>query len=186
MQYDAFGAPILAYFAAIGAGLLFPYMGHREIEAGGKAAIESTIRTAVLVAIIFLVTDTDEVKEHIIVGASQCNQDKVNFAVGTWWIVSLLTSLFLVSRIPPAEQWPKTDDEPLLQEDQTSPVGFTVPNLPDFPVEPLLARTGIKFCTIRFELLLGVVLSIGLGGLIIYTAFNSLDEEFFDEPNTFF
>ena len=61
--------PIIAYIAAIIVGLTIPYMGHREVSAGGKAAMESVLRSAVIVAVVFLISDYDEFQEFLVIGS---------------------------------------------------------------------------------------------------------------------
>ena len=106
-----------------------------------------------------------------------CNQDYVNMCVGAWWALSLLVSLFTVSQLEPQSPWPD-DEEPLLEEDHASPVGFKVPNLPDFPIDPELAKRGVTCCSIKAELLLGSVMAVALGLGICYLSFTDQDENF--------
>ena len=85
-----------------------------------------------------------------------CNQDYVNLAVGAWWAFSFFASMLLVLRIEPQGIWPE-DEEPLLEEDHASPVGYKVPNLPEFPIDPSLANLGIPWLDIRVELMMAIV-----------------------------
>lgn len=65
-RYHGLSASLVAYFAAIATGIVFPYMGHRDIEVGGgKAAMEYVIKTALTVAVIFVISDFDEVHVNI-------------------------------------------------------------------------------------------------------------------------
>jgi hypothetical protein len=68
-RYDGCGASVVAYIGAIVTGVIFPFMGHRNIEVGGKAAMEYVIRTAFIVAVIFVVSDIDEVQRFLVVGS---------------------------------------------------------------------------------------------------------------------
>jgi hypothetical protein len=68
-RYNGMSASIFAYMAAVATGILVPYMGHRDIEVGGKGAMEYIIKTALLVAAVFVVSDFDEVQKFIIVGS---------------------------------------------------------------------------------------------------------------------
>ncbi|WP_287287944.1 hypothetical protein, partial [Okeania sp. SIO2B9] len=61
---------------------LTPYMGHREIEAGGKRALESIITSALIVAVVFVVSDFNEIQKLIVIGSETCRQDEVNVVVG--------------------------------------------------------------------------------------------------------
>ena len=109
-----------------------------------------------------------------------CNQDTVNIVVGGWWAVSLFTSLFLVRRIPYKDFHPVYDGEPLLVEDHASPVGYKVPSIPDFEIDPSLSNTGSICLPLNFMFIFGMFMVFGIGGAIIYLAFTSWDEELID------
>ena len=99
----------------------------------------------------------------------------MNIVVGLWWTWSLIVSLVLVLGIEPPSQWPD-EEEPLLEEDQASPVGYKVPSLPDFPVDPILEQKGMSFMNVKVEFVLGVVMALVIGGGIIFLAFTDFDE----------
>lgn len=103
-----------------------------------------------------------------------CNQDALNTFVGLWFSLSLLFSIFIVARIEPTHDYP--DEEPLLEEDHQSPVGFRVPNLPDFPIDPFMAKTGWRQITLKAELTLGVIMVALLGAGIVALAFTDWGE----------
>jgi hypothetical protein len=69
LPYGGPVTPIIAYLAAIVAGIAVPYMGHRRIEAGGKAAMRSVIISAVLVAAVFVVSDYDSFQQFLVIGS---------------------------------------------------------------------------------------------------------------------
>lgn len=178
LEYSGIGAPILAFLAAIVTGIVVPYMGYRQVEAGGKAALETVLRSAFLVAIVFLVSDIDDVQKFIIVGSEECNQDSVNVAVGIWWSVSLLISIFFVLNLRPYFPVRPEDEEPILIEDHASPVGFKVPNLPDVPIYPSLVDKGSPFCTLTLEVLIGIVLAFVGGFAMVSLPFTDLDDKY--------
>jgi hypothetical protein len=60
--------PLLAYIAAIFAGICFPFMGHSKVEAGGIAAIESVMRIAAIVAGLFILSDYDACQSLLVLG----------------------------------------------------------------------------------------------------------------------
>lgn len=60
--------PFLAYMAAIVAGICFPFMGHSKVEAGGTAAIESVMQMAVVVAVLFILSDYDPFQRLLVLG----------------------------------------------------------------------------------------------------------------------
>lgn len=182
--------PILAYIAAIMMGICFPYLGHRQIQSGGNGAIESVLRIAVTVAALFILSDYDEVQKFLVVGSEDCNQDYVNFSVGIWWSLSLIASLTMLLRKELHKNSNQDgdenncllpdDEEPLLQEDQASPVGYKVPHLPDFPIDPSLTYTGwVPFCccSVGFEYIMGIVVAVGVGGFICYIGLTDLDDK---------
>ena len=100
--------------------------------------------------------------------------------VGAWWMVTLLFSLCLVRRIPYKDQKPQFGEK-LLVENHSSPVGYQVPSLPDFEIDPGMATKGSKCLSIQFEFLVGVILAFGVGGCIIALGFTSWDENFYDQ-----
>jgi hypothetical protein len=178
--------PVMSYAAAILTGLCFPYLGHRHIESGGTAAIEFVLRIAIIVASLFVLSDYDEIQKFMVVGSEGCNQDYVNFGVGTWWTLSLIASLTILYKRDLRKGNNKfncvfpADEEPLLQEDQLSPVGYKVPHLPDFPIDPSLTHTGWgPFCcfSVGFEYALGISVALTVGAFICYLGLTDLDDE---------
>ena len=118
----------------------------------------------------FCLSDFDQVQQFIVLGSASCEQKLVNMVIGTWWTVTLLVSLLLVIKIQPHQHWHK-DEEALLVEDQASPVGFKVPNLPDFEIDPNLVQPERFPCPMQFELAFGFMLAIGIGGGMVYMAY---------------
>jgi len=179
--------PVMAYTAAVMAGICFPYLGHRQIESGGTAAIESVLRLAISVAVFFVLSDHDSIQQFLVVGSDGCNQDYVNFSVGAWWSLSLIASLTMIfqkerqkNRLSHPICVLPNDEEPLLIEDGASPVGYKVPHLPDFPIDPSLTHLGWgALCCfgVGFEYLLGIVVALGVGGFICYLGITDLDEK---------
>jgi hypothetical protein len=182
--------PILAYFAAVMMGVCFPYLGHRQVQSGGAAAIESVLRIALLVAGLFILSDWDEIQRFLVVGSESCSQDYVNFAIGGWWGSSLISSLTMLLRKEIRKSNKKDgetmgcllpdDEEPLLQEEQASPVGYKVPHLPEFPIDPSLTYKGWAPCccwSVGFEYAVGVMVAIGVGGFICYLGITDLDDQ---------
>jgi hypothetical protein len=177
-RYSGPLSPLLGYLTAILAGLAVPYMGHREIEAGGKRALESVLSSAFIVAVIFVLSDFDEVQKLIVVGSETCPQDEVNVTIGLWWTITLLISMLMVLRIEPYQQQLSEDEDTILVPSQSSPVGFSVPNLPDFIVDPNLVKKGSPWLSLGVELMLGIVMALGVGGGIVYLAFTDVDDKY--------
>lgn len=184
LRYQGHGAGVLAYLAAVATGAVLPYMGHRSMEIGGKASVEHVIKTGVIVALVFLASDFDEVQKFLIVGSEHCSQDWVNVAVGGWWAVTMIASLLMARRIPYQDAHPDYDGEPLLAADHLSPVGFKVPSLPDFTIDPGLAQTGSSCFSLRFEVIAGVIFALLAGTGIVYLAFTDWDESVVEEVET--
>ena len=176
LRYQGPGSSLLAYMAAVATGAVVPYMGHRNMEIGGKASVEHILKTGIIVALIFLASDFNEVQKFLIIGSERCDQDWVNVAVGGWWGLTMIVSLFLARHIPYFDAHPNYDGEPLLVPDHLSPVGFKVPSLPDFSIDPGLARTGIPWMSVRAEVVLGTLFAMAAGTGIVYLAFTDWDE----------
>lgn len=184
--------PLLSYVAAILTGICFPFLGHSKIESGGTAAIESVMRIAVVVAALFIISDYDAFQRLLVVGSEACNQDYVNFFVGTWWALSLIASLTVLfcKEIRKDKEFDPfrrdylfpNDEEPLLEEEHKSPIGYKVPHLPLFPVNPSYTHKGLGSCCCSFQLgieyALSLIVAIAVGGFICYLGVTKLDDEF--------
>lgn len=177
LLYQGFGGSFLAYLLSIVMGIAFPYMGHRKIELGGSPAMNYVIRTAFLVAVAFVVSDIDVIQEFLVVGSEVCNQDIVNMVVGGWWFFALVSSLFMLRTLPKRVDNLEYDTEPLLIEDHESPVGYRVPSVPDFIVNPSLAQQSDGCISVKVEFYLGLIMAFVVGGGIIYLGFTDWDEE---------
>ena len=106
-----------------------------------------------------------------------CNQDLVNLAFGGWWASSLIASLAIILRKEREGIWPE-EEEPLLEEDHSSPVGYKVPNLPEFPIDPTMAvRPSVSCMSLQFEFISGVMMALTMGAGICYLAFTNVDDE---------
>jgi len=86
----------------------------------------------------------------------------------------------LVRRIPYYDQKP-TNSERLLEEDHSSPAGYRVPSLPNFEIDPALARTGTPCLSANFEFAFGLIMSLVVGGGITYLAFTDWDDMAIDQ-----
>jgi hypothetical protein len=94
VKYSGPGSFTLAFFLAVATGFLLPYMGHRSISIGvsgiivgtkdcvnfeqsshaivseqGKGAMEYVLKTAMMVAVVFVVTDFDDLQRYLVVGS---------------------------------------------------------------------------------------------------------------------
>ena len=69
LSYNGPCAAAVAYFVSVLTGICLPFLGHRSVTAGGKAAIETVMKSALLVAFLFIVSDFDEVQKILVVGS---------------------------------------------------------------------------------------------------------------------
>jgi len=175
IKYAGPGAVVLAFLAAIFTGLIVPFVGHREVRAGGKAAMEVVLRSAFFSAVVFALSDVDAVQKFVIVGSEMCNQDAVNIAMGVWFSVTLMTCTFFVARIRTLRPTPE-ETEPILVEDHASPVGFVVPNLPDISIDPSLDAKGAPCCNLKVYIALAILLGLAILATLVFMAFSDADD----------
>jgi len=176
LRYNGIGASIVAYIASILIGFTVPYMGYHEIEAGGKKALEIVLRSALFVAIFFIISDFDEVQSFIISGSEKCNQDIVNIAVGIWFICTTLLCIYFSGRIARHQVSEVPDEASIVVRNEHSPIGYCVTCLPNFPINITLFAQPNKYIPIKVEIFLGVIMSIVIGGLIIFMGFTDKDD----------
>ena len=175
LAYAGPGAVILAFLAAVFTGIVVPFVGHREVRAGGKAAMEVVLRSAFLSAVVFVFSDVDAVQQFVIVGSEKCNQDAVNISIGVWYLVTLMTCTFFVARIKTYRPTPE-ETEPILVEDHSSPVGFVVPSLPDVSIDPSLDAKGAPCCNLKVYIVLAILLGLTILGTLGFMAFSNEDD----------
>ena len=92
--------------------------------------------------------------------------------------MTLFVSLFVVRQIPYHDQTP-TIGEKLLIEDHSSPVGYKVPSLPDYEIDPELANPGLSYIPICMEYCIGILLAITIGIVCIGFAFTNWDDDLY-------
>ena len=68
LSYSGPFATMVAYMAAVVAGLAVPFLSHRTASVGGKPAIESILKLAILLTLCFVVSDFDSVQKYVVVG----------------------------------------------------------------------------------------------------------------------
>lgn len=69
VEYSGYGCLYVSTVVALCTGLTVPYLGFREVTVGGQTAMITIIKSAVIVAILFMVSDIDYVQKFIIVGS---------------------------------------------------------------------------------------------------------------------
>jgi hypothetical protein len=168
--------PSMSYVLAVMTGICFPYLGCRQVQAGGTDAMESVLRIAVGVAAVFFISDYDEIQRFLVIGSQNCDQKYVNIAVGIWWCLSLVACLVVLNNRLPAQYFPDYK-EPLLTRDEASPVGFKVPHLPDFPIDPIFGAKGSQCFSIRIYFVGGMFVAAAIGGALIYLGASDVDDE---------
>ena len=92
----------------------------------------------------------------------------------------MVVSLVLVQRIPYNDIF-VGDGERLLEEDHTSPVGYKVPKLPDFVVDPVMSREGHPWLSVNVEFALGVFLAVATGFAMAAFTLSDWEDAFVNE-----
>jgi hypothetical protein len=167
---NMFGAltPFYAYWAAMLTGIIFPFMGFRQIQSGGAPAIQTIMINCAIVAILFVLSELNAVQGFIFTGEA-CDQSTTNIALGSWLAMASVTSIFAARRIAKPETVENVEGEidMILDEDQTSPVGFKVPNFPNYCIDPVLYREdGLSCFSTNVQTFLGIVICLGLGAFV--------------------
>ncbi|KAL7489651.1 hypothetical protein ACHAW6_015301 [Cyclotella cf. meneghiniana] len=160
--------PIISYVLAVFTGLLLPYIGFGKIQAGGKSAIQLIVMNALTVAIVFVLSGAEKVQQFLVNGSENCNQDNANITVGIWIALTSITCIFAAQKIKPNARYPSDDTDPILIEDPTSPVGYKVPNFPDFKIDPILLSGDELSCIgMKAVTVIGLFVGIGAGALVV-------------------
>lgn len=176
LRYNGIGASLVTYIISILIGFAVPYMGYHEIEAGGKRALEVVLRSSLFVAIFFILSDFDQLQNFIISGSQKCNQDIVNIAMGIWFICTTLLCIYFSRRVAKYQVTEVPQETPIITNNQNSPIGCCVADLPNFPINITLFAQPNKYIPIKVELVFGVVMTIVIGALIVYMGFTDKDD----------
>jgi hypothetical protein len=99
----------------------------------------------------------------------------------------LLASVYIAGQVKPILDYP--DEEPLLEENHESPVGYVVPNLPNFPIDPCSGKRGIRRIPLRVEIAIGILLAALVGAGIVslaYTDWGETAEKWIPDAINFF
>ena len=166
--------PVVSFLASGLVGLCFPFLGQRQVESGGKAALESAFGVAFLSALLFLASGFEGIQKCVVIGSENCSQDWIVRCVGGWWCVATLCSLVAIYRKERQGMWPE-DEEPLLIKNHKSPVGFSVPNLPEFPINVAMAQRGLFCLGIKLEFVAMLLMTFGMGGFLVYLSFSDIE-----------
>lgn len=160
--------PFYSFCAAIITGLVFPFMGFRQIQSGGPPAIQTIMINCAIVAIMFVLSDLNVVQGFIFTGEA-CDQSTTNIVLGSWLAMTSVTCIFAARRLekPGTIENAEGEIDMILDEDQTSPVGMKVPNFPSYGIDPMTLREdGISCISSNVQTALGIVICLGLGSFV--------------------
>lgn len=169
--------PVVAFVAAAITGICFPFLGHHQMQSGGKAAMESLLGIALLSAVVFIISDYNNIQKFVVIGSENCDEDLIDLAVGAWWSFATVCSLTAAYRKGRQGIWPD-DEEPLLVKEHASPVGFKVPNLPDFPIDVSMAQRGLFCLSMQLEFFLMLLITFCMGAFLLFLPLTDVDDDF--------
>jgi hypothetical protein len=106
------------------------------LHPNGKRGRQNIAIASSSIALIFLLSDIKSVQDSLGFDFSQ-NRGIMKFAIGIWIFVSSLMSIFLCHRLDSSRS---KKIEPFLRRDETSPVGWIVPSIPNIVIDPNLSR----------------------------------------------
>lgn len=181
--------PILSTLASLMAGLFFPYVGLRFVDGGtdyedeqtavekiifnpnGKRARQNVTAVASIVALVFLFSDVQIIQDALGFQFSK-HRGVTNVGVGTWWLMSTLISMSMCHHLDSSKS---KKIEPFLKRDETSPVGWVVPSVPNIVIDPSLTRGKmvLSFLSYGSDLLCALV-ATGLASLIIWVGIKDI------------
>ena len=157
-------SPILVFFASLSTGIVFPFIGLRSVHGGtdiqdgatdvekitsnanGKRARQNITCAATIVAVIFLFSGVTSIQESLGFNFVK-NRAYVNLVIGIWWFLSTLGSMSLCHRLDSSQS---KKIEPFLRREETSPVGWIMPSVPNIVIDPNLARGRMIFPRLRY------------------------------------
>lgn len=108
-------------------------------------------------------------RESAISNKKLYDQAVANVAVGSWIAGSLLLNLFIVAT--DTKRSPEKMHDLTLLKDHYSPVGFRVPNFPNFTIDQTQAKTGLPIVSVEHEMYGAVFLAILTMGLVLSLSF---------------
>lgn len=158
LDSNYFGSFIVVQVVAILFGTLFGFVACIPCSVTGQRARLHITLLSFLVAVCIVLTEAvkwwdDEYDDHIIA--------IVHNTLTIWWIISTVASYLVCNGM---EKIPVHKMEPFLQRDETSPVGWIVPCIPN-----VIMKVGWKPSeTSLFTNLISLALLISMGGWLVY------------------
>ena len=167
--YNGWGSSILSYFYAVVMGVLFPFLALNDSKQGGTRSLTSIAFSSTLAGAIYVASGIETVQSLLV--EEQEHEDVGNICVGAWLAVSTILSLFISTYFLPGSDSEQFGQEIFLKEDHTSPVGYTVPHLPDYLFDPSRSsKSPFKTTATENMLLLACVIlagAVGTGVILI-------------------
>jgi len=167
VTYSFYGSSSVSLILATVLGLFVPYIGNRSMEASELTRISSVVSSAMIVALVFLISGFPDVYKYLIVGSEDCSQDAVTILGGGWWMVTFLLSMWSSLRmITDKENIFNTEEEVdnLTEKHDSSPVGIRICGVDDLYVYPRIEEKANMCCATYLVVVLGVILAILIGG----------------------
>ena len=175
--------PCLVVLASIFAGVFFPFMGLRAVNGGtvddsdstndiekvmfhpnAKNARKNITVATTTAALVYLLSDVHEVQEAL---GFKFTGGLLNLAVGAWLFMGSLISMTMCHRVDSSRS---KKIEPFLRRDETSPVGWVVPSIPNIVIDPILSKGKTHLPLLPFwnDIVCSIVVS-GISFLIIWS-----------------
>jgi hypothetical protein len=167
MQCSALGSAAVGHIVSVIFGILIPVLGFRELEVGGQAALERSMIYSFIIAITFLASDIQPIQSYVVVGSSgnDSPQAIINAIMGVCWLVCAVSCLALAPLIKNGRK--NFSEDKFLVKDENSPVGYTVPCLPNYYIEPHMISKPLLSLPENFIKATGSFLTVAVGGGII-------------------
>ena len=93
--------------------------------------------------------------------------------------------MIIVLRIPPAKPINDGggDEEEYPRPNHASPVGYVVPELPNFVIDPNQIKKGSPCLSLTVEILIGCAMALVLGGFMVFLSVSEIDEKITESLN---
>ncbi len=183
-----FFTPAVVIAASIFAGLSFPFMGLRSVDGvtvednissedvekaifnpSGKDARKQITVASTAAALGYLLTDIQQVQDVL---GLDFPGGVFSVVIGSWIFLSSLCSMVMCRRINFSRS---KKIEPFLRRDETSPVGWIVPSIPNIVIDPILSRskTEMSFWSLGSDLLSSLIVT-AMSFLIVWSGVREL------------